>query len=75
MTEPHTEVTVTFLPDCDIHRTHGKAYADALLPLHGSWGYVCKPCFDTLGCTLGLGRGQRLILDEPINTITTMISD
>jgi len=59
---PHTEVVVQQIPNCDIHHTHGKAYADASLPAHGgSWGYVCKPCFTKYGATLGLGKGQKLV--------------
>jgi hypothetical protein len=29
----------------------------------GRWGYFCLTHFHTLGCSLGLGRGQRLLLD------------
>jgi hypothetical protein len=37
------------------------AYADAKLSV-GPWGYVCKEHFGQYGCSLGLGRGQELIL-------------
>jgi hypothetical protein len=38
------------------------AYADARIPAAGSWGYVCKEHFDSYGCQLGTGKGQRLVL-------------
>jgi len=37
------------------------AFADAKIPkLGGVWGYVCKGHFVTLGCQLGLGKGQEV---------------
>jgi len=60
----HESVTVVRIPPCDVDDTHGPAYADARIPMYGSWGNVCKPCFDHYGCKLGLGLGQRLILAD-----------
>ena len=60
-----TQAKVARIPNCDMLK-HGdrpvKAYADARLPHDGRWAYVCRPCFNAAGCTLGLGRGQELIL-------------
>jgi len=57
-----TEVVVARIPDCAIHHTHPKAYADARIPaMGGTWGNVCKHCFVKYGCSLGLGKGQRLV--------------
>lgn len=60
MTTRHDQVTVTTLPVCDLCAS--PAYADAKLPLYGSWGNVCKICFAANGCQLGLGKGQKLVL-------------
>ena len=60
---PHTETVVTTIPNCGIDATHGNAYADASLPaVGGSWGNVCRACFNLYGASLGLGKGQRLVL-------------
>jgi hypothetical protein len=56
-------ILVERIPFCDIDAAHGEAYADARIPATGgSWGYLCKACFDYFECSLGLGRGQRLVL-------------
>lgn len=64
---PGTETVVTEIPDCDLHKSQGeshvKAYADARVPGAG-WAYVCKECFDRYRCTLGVGYGQRLVLQS-----------
>lgn len=61
-----TKVTVSVLPDCDVHKGDGQpgvqAYADAKLA-SGPWAYVCEKCFDQHGCSLGTGRGQMLVLE------------
>lgn len=61
----HTTVVVEELPPCwvckDIHDTDRPAYADARMPAYGAWGYVCFDHFNQMECTLGLGRGQRLL--------------
>ena len=31
----------------------------------GPWAYMCMPCYDTYGVGLGLGKGQRLLIDPP----------
>lgn len=50
-------------PKCDL--CDAQAYADARLPLFGSWGNVCKAHFDQHGCELGLGKGQ--LIEEHAN--------
>lgn len=80
MSGDHTEVEMTSIPDCDIDPSHGEAYADAKTA-GGPWGYVCRACFDSLGCELGLGRGQRLVLRQPRpappmpNTVAALLAD
>lgn len=60
-----TQTTVTKIPPCDLDNSHGPAFADASIPAaNGSWAYVCKPCFDNHGCSLGTGSGQKLIAKE-----------
>jgi hypothetical protein len=58
---------VAMIPDCDICRmiegTSIPAIADARTD-GGRWGYVCAEHFVTESCTLGLGRGQLLRVDE-----------
>jgi hypothetical protein len=53
------------IPNCDVCRVDGHrptpAYANARIPL-GIRAYVCVQHFTLLGCSLGKGRGQRLIL-------------
>lgn len=44
---------------CDVCREPmGIVIYDASIPRVGSWALMCKGCFDTLGCSLGPGRGQ-----------------
>lgn len=54
---------VAVIPNCDIDQKHGKAFADAKLR-SGPWGYVCLGCFIAQGCSLGLGRGQELVVQK-----------
>ncbi|MGA7050818.1 MAG: hypothetical protein WBZ37_06005 [Mycobacterium sp.] len=62
------QVAMSEIPNCDVCAGEGKsekAYADAKLSI-GPWGYVCREHFAQYGCSLGLGRGQELViqLDE-----------
>lgn len=62
-----TKTRVVKIPNCQLCESANKdetvsAYADAKIPLYGSWAYVCKQHFDLMGCELGLGKGQELIL-------------
>lgn len=66
-----TEAKVASIPNCDLPHHDPVtglprkvlAYADARIPAVG-WAYVCKAHFDSYGCSLGMGKGQRLVLDE-----------
>lgn len=64
-----TQVTVSVLPDCDIHKhatpsvIHPAAYDGKTVM--GPWGYMCEDAFASVGVGLGTGRGQRLVLDAP----------
>jgi len=56
--------TVTELPDCDLCKMEGRkepAEYDAKIP-GSSWANVCQEHFDKFGCSLGTGRGQKLVL-------------
>lgn len=66
---PHTVVYVPMERDCDIH-PGVVAYADAKIPGMG-WGWVCRSCFDAMECSLGLGKGQRLVVGEPPASVRT----
>lgn len=62
-----TEVKVATLPFCDIHKYYGDgtevlaAYDGRTVS--GQWGYMCEEHFPEWGVGLGLGKGQRLILE------------
>ncbi len=63
--KPHTEVIVTRLPKCDFCgstvRYDGKTRM-------GPWANMCPAHFKMYGYGLGLGKGQKLILKNPILT-------
>jgi len=66
MTDVKTAI-VDQLPDCDICKMEGKtepAEYDAKIP-GGSWTNLCQQDFDKYGCSLGTGRGQKLVLECP----------
>lgn len=57
------EVRVSELPNCDVCESQGKripAEYDAKTR-GGCWAMLCKAHFQTLGLSLGIGKGQRLI--------------
>lgn len=56
-----TTVVVPVARKCDLH-PGVTAYADAKIP-HGPWANLCQSCFRTYGCSLGTGKGQRLVLE------------
>lgn len=58
---------VSELPDCGLCLYEGKkepAEYDAKIPGSG-WNYLCQKHFDHFGCKLGLGMGQKLVLESP----------
>lgn len=63
MPKPHTEVTVSVLPPCDIHQNDQVLAEYDAKSVMGPWAYMCKECFAVYGVGLGMGRGQRLVLD------------
>lgn len=70
----HTSVIVQSIPNCDICKMSGvttPAYADAALTV-GTWGNVCIQHFNQYGRGLGLGRGQRLLLDPKVEAERTL---
>lgn len=63
-----TQAKVARIPNCQLCEAKGKAvraYADARIPSRGYWAYICYDDFVSLGCSLGTGKGQTLILDAP----------
>ena len=45
--------------NCDLcHGKFGKVFYDAYVPGY-SWGNICHGCFNTHGCKLGTGAGQK----------------
>lgn len=71
----HEEVYVPFQRECDL--CPNKAYADARIP-GGGWAWVCRSHFDMMGCSLGLGNGQKLIVGTPPvkqRSIATEVAD
>jgi hypothetical protein len=59
------EVVLPERPLCDLCATVGKrvpAAIDGRLP-QGPWAYVCELHAELNGVTLGLGHGQRLIVE------------
>jgi hypothetical protein len=55
------ETVVYTIPKCDFC-SNSAAYDGKTV--HGSWAYMCRQHFATEGRGLGLGRGQRLILQR-----------
>lgn len=63
----HRSVTVSEIPDCDYCSTlkvKRPAFADAKIG-NGGWANVCDLHFQMFHCNLGMGWGQRLVLEEP----------
>jgi len=65
MSRPGTTAHVPQLPLCDFCKAEGRraipvAEFDARTP-SGQWAYLCSSHFILAECTLGTGRGQRLI--------------
>jgi len=59
--EKHKEVKVPHLPNCDF--CPKEALYDGKTKF-GDWAYMCQNHFNLYGIGLGLGRGQKLILEE-----------
>ncbi len=59
----NTETKVTEYPKCDF--CPGEAHYDGRT-FFGPWASMCEKCFRFSGIGLGLGRGQRLILDKEV---------
>jgi len=69
MNADHTEVKVAVIPDCNIcayspiQSTSVPAVYDGKTNL-GPWAYMCEEHFRTHGIGLGLGKGQKLVLEN-----------
>jgi hypothetical protein len=68
-------VTVSVLPDCafcsgaaigiapNAYTIHVPARYDGATRGYGPWAYMCRRHFKSAGVGLGVGRGQRLVLE------------
>lgn len=64
MSEP--EVKVEKLPMCDFCRLEDGVENPALYDgrtIYGRWSYMCQKHFEKYGTGLGLGKGQKLVLE------------
>ena len=64
---PHTEVIVQRFPPCDFCTQRGIPYQAAhydCKTIYGPWANMCEEHFRAYGRGLGLGKGQRLVLEE-----------
>lgn len=53
-------------PQCDV--CQGRPAAVDGRTVHGPWAYMCVPCHEAIGVGLGMGKGQRLLIDPPKET-------
>lgn len=65
---PDEYAIVAVKPKCDIHKLADgdpdfEADYDVRLPAYGSWGNVCHRHFMEVGASLGMGKGQRLLIE------------
>jgi len=63
----HDETIVEKLPMCDFCRLEDGVKEPAQYDgrtIYGRWSYMCAKHFDKHGTGLGLGKGQRLVLNE-----------
>lgn len=61
-----TTARVYELPKCDFCKDQGvdrEAHYDGRT-VNGMWAFMCTEHFNAIGSGLGMGRGQRLILEE-----------
>ena len=62
----HMEAVVYEQKFCDICAMCGKqkkALYDAKCD-NGGWGFLCQKHFEFYGCSLGLGKGQKLVVKD-----------
>lgn len=59
-----TEVVMVHRVACGLCYAPNAEY-DAKLQ-SGPWAYLCKKCFKARGCSLGTGKGQRLIYEDGV---------
>jgi hypothetical protein len=59
---------VAIMPPCDLNPEHGPAKYDAKTHT-GPWAFMCHQCWAKYArfTTLGIGRGQLLVLREGVN--------
>jgi hypothetical protein len=52
-------------PDCDICKLKGIKFPAAIdgRTVDGRWAYMCVPHHEAHGVGLGMGKGQRLLID------------
>lgn len=64
MKKDNTVTKMISIPKCDFcekaAEVDGKTY-------NGMWAYMCEGHFKKLGFGLGLGKGQKIVLDEEVD--------
>lgn len=60
--EPHTQVEVRELPNCDFCKANPTPAAYDGKTTFGPWANMCDTHFQRFGIGLGLGKGQKLLL-------------
>ena len=65
----HTVAEVSSLPDCDFCKRIGRSTPAAYdgATRFGPWAFMCLYHFNSFGVGLGLGRGQRLLVEMEHN--------
>jgi hypothetical protein len=58
----HKEVKVSEFPACDF--CGHDAHYDGMTRMNGAWANMCDFHFKQAGVGLGLGKGQKLILEK-----------
>lgn len=73
MSDPEVKTAIVAeLPTCDMPGCDEPAEYDARA--RNGWGNFCQAHFDLLGCSLGLGKGQRLIVRGSVKLPATLQS-
>lgn len=60
-----TKKPVTWIGKIDKCQINGCNYNGVMFDAcvgYRNWGNICQDCFDTYGCGLGIGKGQKYLL-------------
>ena len=70
MNNQHTQVVVAERPPCDFCKSDGTikpAMIDGKTKM-GPWANMCNAHYRSYGIGLGLGKGQRLMIEVPMDS-------